>query len=89
MPAGNGDVFEAARDIAPPLQVSNPNLSVLAEISIPRSIPVKNLCIVSILARWPREVNYFWGTCEDLLTGKKKRGKKARSVTALQGKWPW
>jgi hypothetical protein len=59
MPAGSGDVFEEERDIAPPLPVSNPSLSALAVISIPRPVLVKNLCIVGILARYRRDVNFF------------------------------
>jgi hypothetical protein len=59
MPASIGTVLEASTDLDAPLQVSTPILSAREEISIPRHGPVKNLCIVGILARRPREVKYF------------------------------
>jgi hypothetical protein len=73
MPAGNGVDVEAERERAPLLQLSDPSLIALAVISIPRLFSVKNLCIVSILARCPGEVNYFWGCGNDLNAGRSER----------------
>jgi hypothetical protein len=59
MPASIGTILEASTDLDAPLPVSRPILSAREVISIPRHGPVKNRCIVGILARCAGEVNYF------------------------------
>jgi hypothetical protein len=71
MPASIGTVLEASTDLEAPLPVSRPSLSAREVISIPRHGPLKNLCIVGILARRPREVKYFVHYLTN--TGKKQR----------------